>query len=139
MLKGLNQSGFSLIELLMVVVIVGLLATVAVPSLLGSRDAAQKAAVIGSLRAIHSNQTTYLTQRGRYARIIELNAFFNNTLGRTSGSRVIKGNYTYINGLTNTTTLATRYQLWAAKYENSSYLILEFVMEQDGVIQGIDE
>lgn len=138
MLQNKNQSGFSLIELLMVVVIVGLLATVAVPSLLGSRDAAQKAAIIGSLRTIHSHQTTYLSQRGRYATIVELNTFLDNTLGRTSGNRVITGDYTYINGISNTTTLATRYQVWVAKFENSWFVTFEFVMEQDGVIQGID-
>ena len=137
MLKGSNQSGFSMVELLMVVVIVGLLATVAVPSLLSSRDAAEKAATIGALRTIHSYQTTYLAQRGRYARINELNAYFTNTLGTTSGSRVLRGKYTYINGLTNRTTLATRYQLWAIKYVGSR-AETTFVMEQGGVIEAVE-
>ena len=137
MLKGPNQSGFSLIELLMVVIIVGVLATIAVPSLMASRDAAQKAAAIGALRTIHSNQTTYMSQKGRYARITELNTYFGNSLGTTSGSWVVKGNYAYISTSTNLTTLATRYQLWAATYENRSYLIVQFTMEQNGVIQGV--
>ena len=137
MLKGPNQSGFSLIELLMVVVIVGLLATIAVPSLMASREAAQKAAAIGSLRTIHSHQLTYHSQRGRYARISELNTYFANSLGTTSGSWVIKGNYAYISTITNLTTLTSRYQLWAAKYESRYYLTVEFVMEQNGVIEGI--
>ncbi len=136
MLNSPNQTGFSVIELLMVVVIIGLLATVAVPSLLSSRDAAEKAATIGALRSIHSYQTTYLSQRGRYARINELNAYFNNTLGTTSGSRVLRGKYTYINGLTNRTTLATRYQLWAIKYV-SFRAETTFVIEQDGVIEAV--
>ena len=137
MLKIPNQTGFSVIELLMVVVIIGLLATVAVPSLLSSRDAAEKAATIGALRSIHSYQTTYLSQRGRYARINELNAYFNNTLGTTSGARVLRGKYTYINGLTNRTTLATRYQLWAIKYVGFR-AGTTFVIEQDGVIEAVE-
>ncbi len=141
MLGHSSQKGFSLIELMMVFVIVGMLATVAVPSLIKSREAAEKGAVIADLRTIHTNQTTYLSQRGRYARLPELNAYFNNSLGTLSSTstnaNLLRGNYTYILSPTPTnTTLATKYQIFAIKYVQGRP-VTAFIMDQSGVIDTI--
>ena len=69
-----RADGFSLIELLIVVAIIGIVASVAVPSLLASRRSANEASAQSSLRTIQSCQLTYqaTTGRGEYGTLAQL-------------------------------------------------------------------
>ena len=59
-----NQKGFSLIELLLVVTIAGILASLAVPSLLAARRAANEGSAIASLRAIFNAEMIHHSTAG---------------------------------------------------------------------------
>jgi type IV pilus assembly protein PilA len=68
-----KNKGFSLLELLIVVAIILIIATIAIPSLLRSRQAANESAAVANLRTLNTAQVTYLSSAaGNFGEISDL-------------------------------------------------------------------
>jgi prepilin-type N-terminal cleavage/methylation domain-containing protein len=68
-----KQNGFSLLELLIVVAIILIIATIAIPSLLRSRQAANESHAVANLRTLNTAEVQYISgHMGQFGGLPEL-------------------------------------------------------------------
>ena len=60
------KKGFTMIELIFVIVILGILASVAIPRLAATREDAEISAAVANLRTLVSDVTAYYTAKGSF-------------------------------------------------------------------------
>jgi type IV pilus assembly protein PilA len=67
-----NRNGFSLLELLIVIAIILIIATIAIPNLLRSRQTANEMAAVATLKTITAAQVTYSSAGGDFGTLDDL-------------------------------------------------------------------
>lgn len=60
-----NEKGFTLIELLIVVAIIGIIAAIAIPSLLNALDRARQTTTVENVKAMGQNVEQYIMDNNR--------------------------------------------------------------------------
>ena len=93
-MRNKREAGFSLIELLLVVVIVGIVAVLAVPALQKGLRAAENGNAYATMRTIASTQVGYYSQNSRFGRLSEINNVLSQSLGTVSGNSLTRGKFT---------------------------------------------
>jgi type IV pilus assembly protein PilA len=94
-MKMKNENGFSLIELLLVVVIIGIVAALAVPAFQKGIIAAENRNIAATMRTMNSSQAMFFSQNQRFARLGELNAISGNSLGTMVATQMQRGKFMF--------------------------------------------
>lgn len=93
-MKEKREGGFSIIELLLVCVVAGIIATIAIPYLQKAVHATENRGMQATLKSVASTQLSFATTNSRYGRLNEVNNLMSGAIGTTSGTDVTRGQFT---------------------------------------------
>jgi prepilin-type N-terminal cleavage/methylation domain-containing protein len=131
-----REQGFSLVEILVVVMVIGIIAAISIPNFMRARAAAYHASATSTLRLMVSMQHAFWVQRGRYARLNELSQSQNDTLGPTVGPTLPRQGYIFqmIPTAPSDAQLASEFRIAATELSPDTPTPIRLVTDQSGEI-----
>jgi prepilin-type N-terminal cleavage/methylation domain-containing protein len=138
MARGKN-SGFSLIELLIVMTVIGIIAALAVPMLQKGIRASENGNTFASMRTIASTQVNFYSQNGRFGRLAEINNLLSNSIGTPSGTDIIRGKFTIsmVPAAPTDAQLRNGYTITATRNVTGEGVVYQYQLTQAGDLQQI--
>lgn len=136
-MKSNNEKGFSLIELMLVVVVIGIVAALAIPALQKSLIAAEAGTTFATLRTISSTQVGFYTSNGRFGTLSEINSIVAGGIGRTAGNQIFRKSFTFDMVPANPTPAELRegFTVLATRQIAGDPIIFQYELRQDGEIR----
>jgi len=134
-----NIAGFSLIELLLVVVTIGILVALAVPKLQQTVRMAENGQTFATMRSISSTQIGYFSSHSRFARLTELNNIMSGALGTPSGNDINRGKFVLSMTPAAPTDLELKdgYTITATRNQANESIVYVYELTQTGEIRQI--
>ncbi len=129
-----KEAGFSLMELLIVVAMIGIIASISVTAFVDAKTSAGKSAAVAQLRTMYSTQQNYHIQNLRFANITELASIQNGGFGTVAANKLSNGRYTYemVPAIPTSASLADSFTMEANGFDNAK--ILKFQITERGNI-----
>ena len=128
-----HEKGFSLIELLIVVVIIGIVAALAVPAFQRGIIAAENRSVHATMKVMSSSQAMFFSQNQRFARLDELNTLNRNGLGTIVANRMFRNNFTFEMSPANPLDSELREGFSIGAYRTAGGVTYRFELTNEGV------
>ena len=137
--KKSSQVGFSLVELLVVVVVIGIVASLAVPFLQRAIRGSEVGAAFATMRSIATTQVGYFSQTNRFARITEVNNVMSGSIGTQIGTQVNRGKFVFASVPANPTDAELRdgYILTATRTDPGEGVTYVYELTQFGQIRDV--
>lgn len=132
-MNRLSEKGFSLIELLIVVVIIGVVASLAIPAYQRGVIAAENRSIHATMKVMSSSQAMFFSQNQRFARLDELNSLNQNGLGETVLNRMFRNNFTFEMTPLNPTDAELRESYNIGAFRTAGGITYRFELTNEGV------
>ena len=94
-MRNKGEVGFSIIELLLVCVVIGIVAAIAVPHLQKAVRAAENGNTFSMMRTVSSTQVNFYSLNSRFGRLNEINNILSSSIGTQIGDEIVRGKFTF--------------------------------------------
>lgn len=134
-----KQSGFSLVEMLLVLVILGIISTIAIPYLLKAIHRSEETSIYATMKTMAGAQVNHFSSKGRFGRLDELNSIQANGLGTVLNSGEMTRGKFFIQmaPLPTDDELKQEYSIIVTRAASATEPPLTLSMNQSGKIVGI--